>query len=158
MARTTARAAVMQMIFEHMAGGEGGEETLQMVYEALRKEGIPGVDSISENEPSESDRAYITEVLDGVLAHLDELDEAIQAASPRWEISRMPHVDLTILRMAAWEILYEEGIPGPVAINEAVNLANRFSEPTSGRFVNGVLGTILRRSRRKTREAHRCRA
>ena len=57
MARTTARAAVMQMIFEHMAGGEGGEETLQMVYEALRKEGIPGVDSISENEPSESDRA-----------------------------------------------------------------------------------------------------
>ena len=51
----------------------------------------------------------------------------------------------TILRMAAWEILYEEGIPGPVAINEAVNLANRFSEPTSGRFVNGVLGTILRR-------------
>ena len=133
MARTTARAAVMQMIFEHMAGGEGGEETLQMVYEALRKEGLPGVDSISENEPS------------GVLAHLDELDEAIQAASPRWEISRMPHVDLTILRMAAWEILYEEGIPGPVAINEAVNLANRFSEPTSGRFVNGVLGTILRR-------------
>ena len=73
MARTTARAAVMQMIFEHMAGGEGGEETLQMVYEALRKEGLPGVDSISENEPSESDRAYITEVLDGVLAHLDEL-------------------------------------------------------------------------------------
>ncbi len=116
-----------------------------MVYEALRKEGLPGVDSISENEPSESDRAYITKVLDGVLAHLDELDEAIQAASPRWEISRMPHVDLTILRMAAWEILYEEGIPGPVAINEAVNLANRFSEPTSGRFVNGVLGTILRR-------------
>ena len=112
MARTTARAAVMQMIFEHMAGGEGGEETLQMVYEALRKEGLPGVDRISENEPSESDRAYITEVLDGVLAHLDELDEAIQAASPRWEISRMPHVDLTILRMAAWEILYEEGIPG----------------------------------------------
>lgn len=132
-----------------MAGGEGGEETLQMVYEALRKEGLPGVDSISENEPSESDRAYITEVLDGVLAHLDELDEAIQAASPRWEISRMPHVDLTILRMAAWEILYEEGIPGPVAINEAVNLANRFSEPTSGRFVNGVLGTICAESRRK---------
>lgn len=62
MARTTARAAVMQMIFEHMAGGEGGEETLQMVYEALRKEGLPGVDSISENEPSESDRAYITKV------------------------------------------------------------------------------------------------
>ena len=158
MARTTARAAVMQMIFEHMAGGEGGEETLQMVYEALRKEGLPGVDSISENEPSESDRAYITKVLDGVLAHLDELDEAIQAASPRWEISRMPHVDLTILRMAAWEILYEEGIPGPVAINEAVNLANRFSEPTSGRFGKAYWVRCCAESRRKTREARRCRA
>ncbi len=145
MARTTARAAVMQMIFEHLAGGEGGEETLQMVYEALRKEGLPGVEAISENEPSEADRAYISHVLDGVLNHLDELDETIQAASPRWEISRMPHVDLTILRMAAWEILHEKDVPGAVAINEAVNLANRFSEPTSGRFVNGVLGTILRR-------------
>ena len=49
MARTTARAAVMQMIFEHMAGGEGGEETLQIEKQALRKEGLPGVDTISEN-------------------------------------------------------------------------------------------------------------
>ena len=144
MARTTARAAVMQMIFEHLAGGEGGEETLQMVYEALRKEGLPGVDSISENEPSESDRAYITEVLDGVLAHLDELDEAIQAASPRWEISRMPHVDLTILRMAAWEILYEEGIPGPVAINEAVELTKKYGADEDYQFVNGLLGAVAR--------------
>ncbi len=145
MARTTARAAVMQMIFEHMAGGEGGEETLQMVYEALRKEGIPGVESISEAEPSEDDRTYIAHVLSGVLENLDELDDVIQAASPRWSIDRMPHVDLTILRLAAWEILHEKDVPGAVAINEAVNLANRFSEPTSGRFVNGVLGTILRR-------------
>ena len=144
MARTTARAAVMQMIFEHMAGGQGGEETLQMVYEALRKEGLPGVDSISENEPSESDRAYITKVLDGVLAHLDELDEAIQAASPRWEISRMPHVDLTILRMAAWEILYEEGIPGPVAINEAVELTKKYGADEDYQFVNGLLGAVAR--------------
>ena len=157
MARTTARAAVMQMIFEHMAGGEGGEETLQMVYEALRKEGLPGVDSISENEPSESDRAYITEVLDGVLAHLDELDEAIQAASPRWEISRMPHVDLTILRMAAWEILYEEGIPGPVAINEATSPtaspSRRAAASSTAYWVR-----FCAESRRKTREARRCRA
>ncbi|MGN0792919.1 MAG: transcription antitermination factor NusB [Aristaeellaceae bacterium] len=144
MARTTARAAVMQMIFENLAGGEGGEETLAMVYEALRHEGIPGVE-IADNEPSKSDKAYIARVLDGVLSHLDELDEEIQAASPRWNIRRMPKVDLTILRLAAWEILHEEDVPGSVAINEAVNLATRYSEPTSGRFVNGVLGTILRK-------------
>ncbi len=144
MARSTARAAVMQMIFENLAGGEGGEETLQMVYEALRKEGMPGVE-IGEDEPGKSDRAYIARVLDGVLNNMDALDEEIQAASPRWKVSRMPKVDLTILRLAAWEILHEEDVPGSVAINEAVNLASRYSEPTSGRFVNGVLGAILRK-------------
>ena len=144
MARTTARAAVMQMIFENLAGGEGGEETLQMVYEALRKEGLPGVE-VQPHEPGKADRAYIARVLDGVVNHIDELDAAIQEASPRWSVARMSKVDLTILRLAAWEILHEEDVPGSVAINEAVNLATRYSEPTSGRFVNGVLGTILRK-------------
>jgi N utilization substance protein B len=134
----------MQMIFENLAGGEGGEDTLAMVYEALRHEGIPGV-KINNNEPNDTDKAYIARVLDGVLNNLDELDAEIQAASPRWNVSRMPKVDLTILRLAAWEILHEEDVPGSVAINEAVNLATRYSEPTSGRFVNGVLGTILRK-------------
>ena len=125
MARSTARAAVMQMIFENLAGGEGGEETLQMVYEALREEGVPGVAEIGEKEPGKSDRAYISRVLEGVLNHLDDLDAAIQEASPRWQISRMPKVDLTILRLATWEILHEEDVPGSVAINEAVKLTAR---------------------------------
>ena len=145
MARSTARAAVMQMIFENLAGGEGGEETLQMVYEALREEGVPGVAEISEKEPGKSDRAYITRVLEGVLNNLDDLDAEIQAASPRWQLSRMAKVDLTILRLATWEILHEKDVPGSVAINEAVKLANRYSEPASGRFVNGVLGAELRK-------------
>ena len=145
MARSTARAAVMQMIFENLAGGEGGEETLQMVYEALREENAPGAAPIGEKEPGKSDRAYITRVLEGVLNNLDALDEEIQACSPRWQVSRMAKVDLTILRLATWEILHEKDVPGSVAINEAVKLANRYSEPTSGRFVNGVLGAVLRK-------------
>ena len=79
MARVTARAAVMQMIYEHLAGGEGGEETLQMVYDELRAEGVPGVEEIRPNEPGKADRAYITRVLDGVLTHLDELDAEMEA-------------------------------------------------------------------------------
>ena len=144
MARVTARAAVMQMIYEHLAGGEGGEETLQMVYEELRKDGVPGVDVIRETEPGEADRAYIASVLDGVLNDLPELDEKIAAASVGWTLDRMALVDLTILRLATYEILHVEDVPGSVAINEAVELANRYSEPTSCRFINGVLGTILR--------------
>ncbi len=144
MARTTARAAVMQMIFETLAGGEGGEQTLQMVYEALRKEGVPGVDVVKDNEPGEADRAYISRVLDGVLEHLDDLDEKIAAHAKGWSIERMAKVDLTILRLAAWEILYDDSVPGNVAISEAVNLAGRYSEPAGSRFINGILGAILR--------------
>ena len=135
----------MQMIYEHLAGGEGGEETLQMVYDELRAEGVPGVEAIRDNEPGAADRAYITRVLDGVVNHLDELDSEIEAASRDWRVERMPRVDLTILRLATWEILHEEDVPGSVAINEAVELASRYSEPASGRFINGVLGTILRK-------------
>ena len=144
MARVTARAAVMQMIYEHLAGGEGGEETLQMVYDQLRRDGVPGVEEVRQTEPGQADRAYITRVLDGVMTRLQELDEKIAAASVDWTLERMPMVDLTILRLATYEILYEADVPGSVAVNEAVELANRYSEPASGRFINGVLGTILR--------------
>ena len=145
MSRITARSAVMQMIYEQLAGGEGGEETLQMVYDELREEGVPGVEEIKDNEPGKADRAYITRGLDGVLNNLDELDAEISAASRGWTIQRMPKVDLTILRLATWEILHEDDVPGSVSINEAVELASRYSEPSSGRFINGVLGTILRK-------------
>lgn len=145
MARVTARAAVMQMIYEKLAGGQGGEETLQMVYDELRAEGVPGVECVKDSEPGKADRAYITRVLDGVVTHLDELDEQIASASRDWTIDRMPRVDLAILRLATWEILHEDDVPGSVSINEAVELAARYSEPASGRFINGVLGTILRK-------------
>lgn len=144
MARVTAREAVMQMVYENLAGGEGGEETLQMVYEVLRKEGVPGVEHIGSKEPGKDDRAYIERALAGVLEHLDEIDEKIAAHSRGWSIERMPMVDLTILRLAAWEILYSTDVPGNVAISEAVNLANRYTEPQGSRFINGVLGAILR--------------
>lgn len=131
----------MQMIFEQQAGGQGGDETLQMVYDELREENELGV---KEADPGVADRAWIEKVLSGVLDHMDALDEKIQAASRNWTIDRMPWVDLTILRLGAWEILYEDDVPGSVAISEAVTLAGRYSEPASSRFINGVLGTILR--------------
>lgn len=134
----------MQMIYENLAGGEGGEETLQMVYEVLRKEGVPGVEHVGDREPGKDDRAYIGLALQGVLEHLDEIDEKIAAHSRGWSIERMPMVDLTILRLGAWEILYSEDVPGNVAISEAVNLAGRYTEPQGSRFINGVLGAILR--------------
>ncbi len=130
----------MQMIFEQLSGGCGGDETLAMVYEQFREQG-----TALEGDPSLTDRAYITRLLEGVLNELDTLDDLISGASRGWTIERMPKVDLTILRLGVWEILHRTAdTPGPVVVNEAVELANQYSGENSGRFINGVLGTILR--------------
>ena len=144
MSRTTARAAAMQMIFEKISGGQGGEDTLKMVYDELRQDGLPGVDHIEKKEPDEEDRKYITAALEGVLAHREELDEKIGKTAKGWPIERMSQVDLTIMRLAVWEIWYAEDVPGNVSIAEAMELTERFSDPEDKSFVNGILGTILR--------------
>ena len=144
MSRTTARAAAMQMIFEKISGGQGGEDTLKMVYDELREDGLPGVTSIGRREPDNEDREYITAALEGVLEHRDEIDGMIERTSKGWALDRMSLVDLTILRLAVWEILYADDVPGSVSIAEAMELTERFSDPEDKAFVNGILGTILR--------------
>ncbi len=144
MSRTTARSAAMQMIFERVSGGQGGEETLKMVYDELRTDGLPGVDHIGRSEPDEEDRQFITSALEGVLGHLEELDALIGKTARGWTVDRMSLVDLTILRLAVWEILYADDVPGSVSIAEAMELTERFSDPEDKPFVNGILGTVLR--------------
>lgn len=150
MSRTTARAAAMQMIFEKISGGQGGEETLKMVYDELREDGFPGVEKIGKKEPDQEDREYITAALEGVLSHLEEIDEAIGATAKGWTLDRMSLVDLTIMRLAVWEILYAEDVPGNVSIAEALEMTERFSDPEDKAFVNGILGTILREREDRT--------
>ena len=149
MSRTTARAAAMQMIFEKISGGQGGEETLKMVYDELREDGLPGVKKIGGKEPDEEDRAYITAALEGVLSHREEIDALIDRTSKGWPLERMSQVDLTIMRLAVWEILYAGDVPGSVSIAEALELTERFSDPEDKAFVNGILGTILREQEAK---------
>ena len=149
MSRTTARAAAMQMIFEKISGGHGGEETLKMVYDELREDGLPGVEKIGRKEPDGEDRDYITAALEGVLDHRDEIDSLIGKTAKGWSLERMSLVDLTILRLAVWEILYAQDVPGSVSIAEAMELTERFSDPEDKSFVNGILGTILREQEAK---------
>ena len=139
--RVVRRIAAMQMIYERLSGGDSDDDSLQMIYDELREECQRQVDP---KEPNSADRVWIAGRLSGVLSHLDELDAKISAHSQNWSLERIAMVDLTILRLAAYEILYENDVPGPVAINEAVELSKQYSEPESGGFVNGVLGAILR--------------
>ena len=144
MSRKTARTAAMQMIFEKVSGGQGGEETLRMVYDELRETGVPGIREVEKTEPDEEDREYIMRAFEGVLEHRDEIDSLIAKTAKGWTLDRMALVDLTILRLAVWEMLYDPQVPGNVSIAEAMELTERYSDPDDKAFVNGILGTILR--------------
>ena len=92
--------------------------------------------------PPEGEK-FCRELLYGVLQNQRALDALIQRFAPEWPIEQMAPVDRNILRLAAYEIIFDKGTPPKVAINEAVELAKIFGSDSSPRFVNGVLGTIL---------------
>ena len=90
----------------------------------------------------ESDRDYISRKYRNIMNHTDELDEKLNSISMGWKTSRMNKVDLSILRLAVYEMKWDEDVPVKVAINEAVELAKRFSGEEGPAFINGVLGKI----------------
>jgi len=85
---------------------------------------------------------YAKEIVVGVAAEFAEIDDRIEAFSHKWSVDRMPAVDRAILRLAVWEILFNDEVPDAVAIAEAVELAKEYSTEDSGLFVNGLLGAI----------------
>lgn len=88
------------------------------------------------------DGAYITTKSNDIVAHLEEIDAAINEVAEGWKTSRMGKVDLTLLRLAVYEMKYDEDVPEGVAINEAVELAKKYGTDESPAFVNGILGKL----------------
>jgi N utilization substance protein B len=87
---------------------------------------------------------YAREIVEGVDAHLSEIDEAIVAHAQGWPLDRMPALDRALARLATWEILYNDEVPDGVAIAEAVEAATLLSTEDSAGFLNGLLGAISR--------------
>lgn len=87
----------------------------------------------------DEDLAYLKNKCNDIIARVGEIDEAINQVSEGWKTSRMGKVDLTLIRLAVYEIRYEEDIPFKVAVNEAVELAKRYGTDDSASFVNGIL-------------------
>lgn len=85
---------------------------------------------------------YTTEILGGVSAHRAEIDEFLQTYAQGWTLERMPSVDLAVLRVGAWELLYNDDVPDAVAVSEATELAKELSTDESPQFVNGLLGKL----------------
>lgn len=88
-------------------------------------------------------REHVERLVNGSVAARPELDRLIEAAAPEFPVDRVPAIDRNVLRLAVYELLHEADVPPKVAINEAVELAKRYGGDSSGRFVNGVLGTIV---------------
>ncbi len=126
---------------------------LQTLYEQdfRREVNDPGLDledvlkrNIARYEETIEDKAFIESLVRGVDEKQAELDAVIQPVAPEWPIDQIARMDRMILRMGVYELLFEEGVPPKVVINEAVELAKAFGGDNSSKFINGVLGTVLR--------------
>jgi len=90
---------------------------------------------------------YVQELISGVVSNKDEIDSLIQSYSKNWRLSRMLCIDRNIMRLAVYELLFGEGMPVAVAINEAVELAKKFGGNESAKFINGLLDALSKEPR-----------
>ena len=95
-----------------------------------------------EGEPAAEDIDFANGLIDGIEEHREEIDAIIGEASKGWTVDRMPKVDISILRVAVYELVFERKAPQKVVINEAVRIATKYGGDDSPRFINGVLGKI----------------
>ncbi|MGE5631930.1 MAG: transcription antitermination factor NusB [Caulobacteraceae bacterium] len=98
----------------------------------------------SPSDMKRNDLLFSEELIKGTLEKLDSIDDLIQSHTVGWTKERIARVDLAVLRLALYEILYRDDIPDSVAINEAIELAKKYSTDESGGFINGILGKIIR--------------
>ena len=131
MTRREIRELIFKMVFRvEFHNEEEIPEQLRLFMDAL-------------DPVSEKDRAYIEHKVQDILAHKEEIDAIIDSSAQNWKTGRMAKVELTLIRLAVYEIRFEEDIPTGVAINEAVELAKAYGEENSAAFVNGVLARIV---------------
>ena len=116
------------------------ERALYALYEAHSKDIAPSAVLAGLIVPADE---LTTQLVLGVEAHRERLDAAIAARAEGWTLARMPVLDLNVLRLAAYELAERPDVPVAVVIDEAVELAKRFSTDNSGRFVNGVLSSLV---------------
>lgn len=130
--RHLARSIIMQVLYQWDFRGKP-TAALPAIIEQNMEEFGNGLESNVE---------YVQETVQGVVDHIPEIDELIVKYAPHWPIDQMSLVDRNILRIGVYELHFVENIPNRVAINEAIELAKNFGGPSSGKFVNGILGAM----------------
>lgn len=127
------RTVVMQSLYEWDIRGQKNPEVEKIIAK-----------NINEFAPGAEDLPYVHRTTVGVLENLTDIDNIITEAAPEWPLPNITVVDRNILRIGVYEMMFADDIPPKVAINEAIELAKTFGGASSGKFVNGVLGTIYR--------------
>ncbi len=124
--------------------------TLQLLFQQeFQKPNPPWQEKFWENQSASLEvKAFASRLFQGVIDHQSEIDRLIQKFAVDWSITRMPVVDRNILRCGIYELLWESDIPAAVTITEAIELAKRFADDETQRFVNGILDHILRQEDR----------
>jgi transcription antitermination protein NusB len=131
-ARRKARVCALQMLFQFDVTKPRVDELSKMYW-----------DSFGE-EFGEVDEEFASRLALGTISHIESIDELIKQRAENWRISRMAIVDRNILRLAIYEFLYEDETPKTVVINEALEIARRFSTFEATQFINGILDAIKR--------------
>lgn len=130
-ARTKARKRALDALF---AAGLRSENALDLLKETA--------DSVESHQNQDAIFDYAETLVSGYQAHAAEIDSELASLADGWTLDRMPGIDRTLLRLAAWEILFNPEVPDEVAISEAVSLAGEYSTDDSSKFVNGVLARL----------------
>ncbi len=128
--RRAGREMALRSLFQVDVGGASPEDAFNAVSDAERYE--------------EGTVQFGRELLIGANAHAEHIDGVIERNARSWALDRMANVDRNILRVALYELLYRPDVPPSVVVDEAVELAKKYSTAESGRFVNGVLGNVVR--------------
>ena len=130
MSRRELREQIFKMLFRiEFHEGMEMEEQMQLFLE-------------EEEEISKEDSEYIRNKYENIVEHLEEIDASVNEKAKGWKTSRMAKVELSLIRLAVYEIQYDEDIPAGVAINEAVELAKKYCNEKAAPFINGVLSKI----------------
>lgn len=130
MSRKRSREVAMELLFENSIKKEKPEEIIENFLEN------------TEYDIENLDMTYIRDILSGMERNISQIDETIEKYLVKWKLSRISKVNLSILRLATYEILFDDKIPFKVSINEALDLTRRYSDESSVAFVNGVLDKI----------------
>lgn len=131
--RHFARILVMQALYEWQQRDNGD---LSSILER----------HLGEHEFEENNLLFMRKIAGSITSHMEEIDQVITVSAPEWPIPQIAQVDLSILRLAIFELLFDNEVPPKAVINEAVELAKSFGGENSSKFVNGVLGTVFRNS------------